>query len=150
MAAGTMTADLKAKPVVPEPAPGESALGVRVGSEAAVESGTGPVAPPAGTPLADATRVLNKDLRERDEKELEKRGSIAGVHSVSVNFEGLMMVEVDGREPELRSGSYTGSFKKEIKIRALSEKETAAAAPQPPAGPTQPVAAGVTTSRGSR
>lgn len=135
--------------------PHESVINARTGSEATVESGTGPVlqVTPGGG-LSEMTKVYNKDLRARDEKELEKRGSVGGTHAVSVNFEGPMMVEVDGRDGEVKSGSYTGSFVKEIKIRPLTAKEEEELIPGaiPVGTPTRGPAAGTgtTTSRGPR
>lgn len=109
---------------VPE---GGSVIGVRVGSEAAVESGLDPVLPATGTALGDATRVRNKDIRARDEKERERRG-LNGGNAVSVTFEGLMMVEVDGDSQErggVRSGSFTGNVKESLVIRPLTAEEEA-------------------------
>lgn len=103
--------------------PMESVIGVKVGSEAAVESGTDPVLPAVGGNISRMTEVRNKDLKERDRKELEKRGPTAGAHSVSLDFEGLMMVEVDDQGPIPMSGSFSGNFIKSITLRLATEEE---------------------------
>lgn len=107
----------------------EGPLGVRTGSEAAVESGLQPVFN-GPTGLAGATEVKNKDLRERDEKELRRRGVIRDRgrggprNPVTVSFAGLMMVSVDGEEEDApRSGSFTGEFSESLTIRALTNEE---------------------------
>ena len=102
--------------------PHESVINVRVGSEAAVASGTDPVLPPEAAVVSEQTKVHNKDLQERDKKEREKRGPDGGVHDVSMSFPGLMAIEVDG-EVHFRSGSFTGRFHDSIKVRPLTEEE---------------------------
>lgn len=130
------------------PAPGETVLGVRVGSEAAVESGTDPVLPFVGGALSEMTRVRNRDLQERDQREWRKRGrksdgtALASV-PVSVSFEGLMAIESKSKELKddervtFVSGSYTGFIPAEgLLIRPLTEDEmeTHFPSPQPGAG----------------
>jgi hypothetical protein len=118
--------------------PHESVINVRVGSEAAVESGTDPVLPMTGPGVTEFTRVRNKDLRERDEKEFRKRGLRSdGVarpgSTVSMSFTGLMVVE---REPDkdekagdpglkqIVSGAFTGEIPEGgLTIRPLTQEE---------------------------
>lgn len=114
-------------PTKDQPVPeGGSVIGVRVGSEASVEDGTDPVLPSEGSALGEATRVRNKTLRGRDEKEHDRRGR--GGNAVTVSFEGPMMVEVDGSsegQGGVKSGSFTGSFKEKLTVRKLTDKEEA-------------------------
>lgn len=113
------------------PAPGDTVIGVRTGSEAAVESGTGPVLPLMGPGASAFTRVRNRDLRERDQQEFRRRGlrsdgaARAGV-PISVTFEGAMMVEraEDDGGNQLVNGSFTGVIPEDgLRIRPLSAKE---------------------------
>lgn len=110
--------------------PQESVIGVRVGSEASVESGTDPVLPAVAGNVSEMTKVRNRDLQERDRKEFEKRGSVNAANSIGVSFEGLMMIEADDREPQMVSGSYTGSFNESLTIRRLTEEELEEHLPQ--------------------
>jgi len=146
--------------------PHESVINVRVGSEASVSAGTDPVLPPEASVVSAQTKVHNKDLRERDKKEREKRGPDGGVFDVSMSFPGLMAVEVDG-ELVTKSGSFTGRFAKSIVLRPLTEAELEEHLPHaepanrglseagtrsnprstPQTERTQPLGAGVTTSR---
>lgn len=118
------------------PGQGESVLGVRVGSEAAVESGTDPVLPSAGN-LSEATRIRNKDILARDEKERKRRGLSATAKTVSMSFEGPMMVERlddDERTPvkEMFSGSFTGAIpERGLLLRPLRKEEEAELLPNP-------------------
>ncbi len=118
---------------------GEGPLGVRVGSEATVESGLDPVLPATGG-LSDATRVRNKDLIARDEKEIKRRGLSAAARPISASFEGLMMIEIldeDEKTPtkQMVSGSFTGFIpERGVLIRPLNNEELAQFQPDPNAG----------------
>lgn len=108
-----------------EQAGGVDVVNVRVGSESTVPSGLDPVLPHTGG-LGAATEILNKDIKARHDKEMEKRGLVnpATMNTVSINWTGLMMVEVDGEEEDSpRSGSYTGHFRDSIRVRALTAEE---------------------------
>lgn len=113
------------------PAPGDSVLGVRVGSEASVDNGTGPVLPPPSQAGGEFTRVRNRDLQERDKREWKKRGmrsdgTTPAGRAISVSFEGVMMVEPQGNEQDatLHSGGYTGQIPEDgVLVRPLTSEE---------------------------
>lgn len=99
-------------------------VNVRVGSEAAVDSGTGPVLPVGGASISEATKVHNRDLQERDRKEFEKRGiGHPLAEDVSVSWSGLRMVSVDDAVEEPRSGGGTFRVKNSLSIRRLTPEE---------------------------
>jgi len=114
------------------PIPSGDVTGFRVGSEAAQEgSDVGPVSGGSGD-LAAATEVRNTTLKKRDEAEFERRGGGAKGFQVSVNFEGLMMVENGLRDPFPVSGSYSGPVGEDgLTIRRLTEAEEKEHTPQP-------------------
>lgn len=113
---------------------GMNPLHVPVGSEAAVAEGTGPVEAPGGNALAEATKIHNKDILERHNKELERRGQVgagSGKYAISISFEGPMMIQVDGEEAHMRSGSFSGAFNESISLRPLTKKEQEELLPRP-------------------
>lgn len=102
---------------------GGNPIGTRVGSEATVEDGTGPVLPHDGAALSEATRVKNKTLRDRDEKEFKKRGT---GQNISFSYEGVMMVDpLDDNRPAypISGGATIALSDKGITIRPLTEAE---------------------------
>lgn len=104
------------------PGVGETVLGVRTGSEAAVESGIDPVLPVIGG-LAGATEVKNKDLKERDEKEFKKRGL---GRNITFSYEGPMMVDfLDDERPAFpqAGGTTVNMGEKGVLIRPMTEEE---------------------------
>ena len=113
--------------------PGESPVGVRVGSEATVSSGTHPVEAPGASAVSEATRVRNQDLAERDKKEWRKRGmredgSAAVGRPISFSGEGVFVVESGNKDidDQFVSGGTTVNVPPEgVTIRPLSPKEEA-------------------------
>lgn len=113
------------------PIPDGDVTGFRVASEAAQEGDS--VAPVRGGTgdLAAATRVRNSTLRKRDEQEVRKRGGGNPRNfSVSVAFEGMMMVENGLQDPFPVSGSYAGPVGEDgLVVRRLTPEEEEKFAP---------------------
>lgn len=124
-AAATQRAVVPAKRITNDtPIPSGDVIGVKVGSEAAQEgSDVGPVEGVTGD-LSASTHVKNTTLRERDRKEMEKRGGGPRSFQASASFEGMKMVDNGLSDPFPVSGSYSGPVGEDgLKIRNLTPEE---------------------------